>query len=293
MKRQVSQGLVAGMMMAVGMTAWGATSTIDPAHTQTYGANIGWVDARADFTNGAVVGLYFCSGCLYGANVGWISLGDGAPANGWEYGNKTADDYGVNHDGQGHLRGYAWGANIGWIVFEPAGDPRVDLNTGVLSGYAWGANVGWIALSNAQAYVRTTRLDTGVDVDQDGLPDAWEWKISSSTRILSGGAHDEDKDGATDEEEFRADTNPQDDTDQLKMLSLTAVEDANTVAWTARPTRLYRLEATNTLAGAGAWPDAGPGLLGPPSMLVMTQTVSGVTASSQFYRVQAVVPLSN
>ena len=66
----------------------------------------------------------------------------------------------------------------------------------------------------------------------------------------------------------------------------------NRVAWTTRPTRLYRLVATNTLIDVGDWTDAGPGLLGPPAVSPMEHTISGVTATTRFYRVQAVVPLS-
>jgi hypothetical protein len=78
-----------------------------------------------------------------------------------------------------------------------------------------------------------------------------------------------------------------------EQLPFIAAGATNRVAWTTRPTRLYRLEATNTLSGAGGtWKDAGGGLLGPPAVSPMTQTVAGVTAASRFYRVQAIVPLS-
>jgi hypothetical protein len=269
-----------------------ADTTIDPAYPRAYGANVGWLHARTDLTNGAVIGQYYCSGYLYGANVGWIFLGDGSPGNGHAYANDAAEDCGVNHDGQGSLSGYAWGANIGWINFEPTGNPRVDLRTGNLCGHAWGANVGWIGLSNAQAHVRTETLDPGPDSDLDGLPDAWEYARAGGLRLLDGGAHDQDGDGVTDEEEYGADTDPLADTDFLRIVSFGVFGSTNSVAWTSRPTRLYRLEATNTLTGIVNWTDAGPGLLGPPVVSPVTQTVSGVTATTRFYRVRAVMPLS-
>ena len=37
-------------------------------------------------------------------------LGSGAPANGIQYQNNSAGDFGVNRDGLGNLRGHAWGA---------------------------------------------------------------------------------------------------------------------------------------------------------------------------------------
>lgn len=211
------------------------------------------------------------------------------------YANNSAVDWGVNHDGAGRLTGYAYGANIGWVTFEQThGQPRVDLRTGILSGYAWGANVGWIGLSNAQAYVRTETLDAGPDSDNDLLPDAYEYSHTNTLTVLSGlNGHDADGDGVTDLDEAGADTDPLNGSDALRIVSIEAAGSSNRVAWTGRPTRLYRLEATNTLAGAtGDWADAGPGLLGPPAMSPMTQTVADVTATVRFYRVQAVLPLS-
>lgn len=131
-----------------------AASNIDSVNRYAFGAEIGWLDWQGDADNGAVIGPHACSGSIYGANVGWISLGNGAPANGIQYQNASASDYGVNVDAVGNLRGYAYGANIGWVNFEDLGTPKVDLKTGILGGYAYGANVGWISLSNAVAYVQ-------------------------------------------------------------------------------------------------------------------------------------------
>src|ERR1043165_5145467 len=128
-----------------------AASTINAVNKYAYGANIGWIDARGDTNNGAVIGEYVCSGSIYSANVGWISLGSGAPTNGISYQNLSSNDFGVNQDGLGNLRGYAYGANIGWINFENSGAPAVDLKTGKLSGSIYSANCGWIGLSNALA----------------------------------------------------------------------------------------------------------------------------------------------
>ena len=130
--------------------------------------------------------------------------------------------------------------------------------------------------------------------DNDQLPDAYEYRHTNTLTALSGlNGHDADGDGATDLDEAAADTDPLNGADFLRITTLDAAGATNRVAWTARPTRLYRLDATNTLAGAGgAWADVGPGLLGPPAVSPMTQTVSGVTATTRFYRVKAFVPLS-
>ena len=146
------------LLLAASLAAGHAATTINAVNRYSYGANFGWMDWRGDTNNGVVIGPRFCSGNIYAANVGWISLGSGAPTNGVQYQNLSATDYGVNVDMYGRLRGYAYGANIGWIAFEDNGLPTVDFATGNLFGSTYGANVGWISLSNATAYVQTAPL---------------------------------------------------------------------------------------------------------------------------------------
>jgi hypothetical protein len=131
---------------------------IDPTNSFSWGANIGWANWRGDVANGVRVGPSVLADSIWLANCGWLDLGDGGPANGVNYANDSATDHGVNLDGQGNLRGFAYGANIGWVNFETNGAPRINLTNGVFSGFAYGANVGWISLagivsSNANAIV--------------------------------------------------------------------------------------------------------------------------------------------
>ncbi len=291
MKRPIFKWVLAGGWFAAAVAVASAATTINTPNEYAYGANIGWLDARGNITNGAAVGQYFCTGCIWSANCGWISLGNG-PTNGWNYSNASATDWGVNHDCAGYLWGYAYGANIGWITFEQSwGRPRIDLLTGNLSGYAWSGNIGWISLSNVQAHVQTDAFASGPDSDGDGLPDPWELSRVGSLGILSGGAHDQDGDGATDTEEYGADTDPAVDIELFEIVSYS--ESAGTLQWTTRPTRLYQVEATNQMpAGvSGAWEEFGT-RLGPFSDSPHETSLPGIPNTTHVFRVKAFLPLT-
>ncbi|MDF7801909.1 hypothetical protein P4C99_20705 [Pontiellaceae bacterium B1224] len=263
-----------------------AATTIDPANPYAYGANIGWINAEADSANGAEVGQAFCSGYLYGANVGWIHLGDGSPVNGTAYQNNSATDYGINHDGLGGLSGFAYGANIGWINFEPTGNPTVDLGTGQLSGYAWGANVGWINL----ATLATLTL-AAPDSDGDGIADAWEYGHTNTLAALSADPADSDGDGIPDLGEYAADTDPFDAGEFLVITDFQTLETTNHVTWPVKLTRLYTLQHGAALSNGMSWATTSASFI-PPSGPEVTETVSGVTDTNRFYRVEAALPLS-
>lgn len=266
-----------------------ADTTINTDNRHAYGANIGWINARGDVTNGAVIGQFFCTGYVWSANCGWISLGHG-PTNGWFYSNTSPSDWGVNHDGAGALRGMAYGANIGWIAFESNGNPRVDLRTGAFSGSAWGANVGWIGLSNTSAFVQTDTLDAGRDSDGDGIPDAWE--LANTGSLTNLGTGDRDNDGSPDRAEYVADTDPLSDASRLDIVSLRRTSTTNAVAWRVEPTRFYRLEQAAGATNDAVWSDTGLGLLSPGPGPTLTGVVVDAASSALFYRARAVVPLS-
>jgi len=283
--------IIALAVLVIGLqTEARAATTINDSNPHAYGANVGWLNARGDVANGASIGQSFCTGYVWSANCGWISLGNG-PTNGWHYSNTASNDWGVNHDGQGNLTGYAYGANIGWIQFEQTqGQPRIDLRTGNFSGYAYGANVGWIGFSNAQAFVQTDTLAPGPDTDGDGIPDPWEMQRAGNTTTLGGSYPDGD--ASPDVDEYLADTDPLTG-EHLEILSLAETTGTNTITWTARPTRQYRVEATNAMpAAASEWPDVGGGLIGPPSGNPAAAAIPRASTTTEFYRVKAVIPLS-
>lgn len=304
------KGIIHAIMPAVLLTtgywlltpAVHASSTINTTNKFAYGANIGWMDWRGDAgTNGVVIGEFVCSGNIYAANVGWINLGSGNPTNGIQYTNNSTNDFGVNHLGTGELRGFAYGANIGWVVFtnrSAAGlllsteIPRFDLITGKFSGYAYSANVGWISLSNAFAFVQTDSVKGGADSDGDGIPDAWELQRAGElTKLTATG--DADGDGISDLNEYLADTDPTDVADNLRITAITAnsAGSTSTVTWTSRPTRLYQLQSRGDLL-SGAWStNVPPGLVSPDAGTLTTRDAPGSATTQRFYRVQAIRPL--
>jgi hypothetical protein len=252
------------------------------------------MDWRADTNNGAVFGEFVCSGYLWGQNVGWIHLGSGGPANGIQYQNSSATDYGVNQDGIGNLRGLAWGANIGWVNFEATGAPRVSLLDGKFSGFAWSQNCGWISLSNAQAFVQTDNCRGGIDSDGDGIADAWELQRAGNLDTLTA-TGDRDGDGASDVKEYLADTNPLDGADKLQvtLFSASAQGTAASVTWSSRPTRLYRIVFNDSLNSAPAgWSDIGLSLLPPSPGATTTQSFGNPNVSQRYFQIEALRPLS-
>ena len=241
----------AAMFCGLLATSLRADTTIDATNRYAYGANIGWMDGYANGASGVVIGEYICSGYLYAANVGWINLGSGSPANGIQYQNNSAGDFGVNQDGLGNLHGCAWGANIGWVNFESTGAPRVNLATGKFSGYAYSANCGWVSLSNASALVQTAFIAAGADTDHNGLPDAWE--IQNFGHLGVDPNADPDHDGMSNWQEYLAGTDPNNGSDYLRIISYTRVGTYNSLRWTAEPTRLYRVERRTAFDVASPW----------------------------------------
>lgn len=276
-----------------------AATTINTTNQYAYGANIGWSDWRGDTNSGALIGEYVCSGYLWAANAGWIHLGGNAPANGIQYQNNAATDYGVNHDGAGNLRGDAYGANIGWITFTNRDangvlfdGPRVDLKTGKLDGYAYSANCGWISLSNAFASVQTGTIMPGADTDLDGIADAWELTYTNALAAFTPSS-DSDGDGVSDKNEYLADSNPKDPSDYLVITSISAISGGttNSLTWNSSSSRCYHVQMRPDLNIATPWVDSGLGLIEPDGT-VTTRVIIDTNSPKRYYRVEVVKPLS-
>ena len=283
--------------VVIGGTAFSdeTNTTINTVNKWAWSAGAGWINCRPDITNGASIGEFICSGYFYSSTAGWIHLGDGSPSNGLHYSNGNSVDYGVNHDGEGNLRGYAWCEGSGWINFEwtnkeHADSPKVDLKTGNFSGHAWGDTLGWICLTNLSAYVQTENFKQGTDSNTNGLPDDWEISEAGSTDVLAGGTNDWDEDGVSDYNEYIAGTSPTNRNDYLCMTGVSPTNGTNMViVWMSKPTRLYDVDKRTNLLN-GTWSTyqriSVTGNTG-----YITLPVAGETQA--FYRVKAVLPLSD
>lgn len=285
--RGISRQALCGLLFfLILLPASRAASTIDAVNSYAYGANIGWLDWLGDTNHGAVIGEYVCSGYIYSANVGWINLGGGSPANGIQYQNNSATDFGVNQDGLGNLSGDAWAANVGWIVFETNGAPRVNLLTGVLSGYAWSANCGWISLSNAVASVQTDTIQPGA-LAPDGLPIAWLLSYFGTTNVNANA--DPTGKGMTIGQDYLAGTDPN---NPASVLRITSINHGGTppaftmVTWLSVPTRYYILQERPSLSN-GSWTD----YLNLPTPGWNSAGFDDANATNEFFRVEAYRPL--
>lgn len=275
-----SMRISATILLASIAAAVTAATTVNSTNHFSYGANIGWIDARSDVVNGLKVGRYYCAGYLYGANVGWINMGNGTPANGQAYANNSATDFGVNTDGQGNLRGYAWAANLGWINFEAQGGARVNLLNGQISGYCYSANCGWISLSNSYAKVVTDSLWLGHM--ENGMPVAWEVLNFGTTGISP--VADADGDGMGNRDEFFAGTDPKSQSDILRITNLQQSRGVVTLTWQSTATRKYFVEYA--VGPDGPWSSASSEPI--TSTGDTTSREVGVGSDARFFRIQAV-----
>lgn len=271
-------------------------STINNSNKWAWSAGAGWINCRTDSTNGAVIGEFVCSGYFYSSTVGWIDLGRGNPTNGIYYTNGDTNDYGVNHDGKGHLTGYAWCESSGWINFEwtnaeAADAPKVDMQTGAMSGYAWGGSLGWISLSNLSAYLQTDTMASGSDGNTNNIPDAWELTEAGDTNLLGGGTNDYDGDGITDYYEYVAGTSPTNSNDYLQLTGVSVTGGTNIqLTWASEETRLYKVEWREDLISGSGWTDLGT--FSPDTGNSTTETIPGGSDTQGFYRIKAMLPLS-
>ena len=131
----------------------------------------------------------------------------------------------------------------------------------------------------------------GPDTDGDGMDDDWEMAYFST--LARDGSGDFDHDGATDLAEFRAGTNPANDTSILRVLTLTTSLAAGpnprrttVLLWSAIPGKTYRVQSK---AGLDApWTTVGADITAGSTSASLTDTVEALDEPNnphRFYRV--------
>lgn len=89
-------------------------------------------------------------------------------------------------------------------------------------------------------------LDTPLDTDADGMPDAWENAFGFTTNNPADGAQDADGDGVPNRAEYPAGTHPRDATSAFRITALGATQ----MTWRATPGFTYAIQSAD---GVGAW----------------------------------------
>jgi hypothetical protein len=142
MKSKVKLTIAAIGLLALPLSAFATTGTIDSVNKYAWGSNTGYVNFNP--TNGNVVvtssGL---TGDIWSDTYGWINLN---PSNA-----------GVTNDGNGNLSGYAWGEGTGYISFAGV---TINTSTGIFQGTATGTIVGTINFNCSNCEVETTWAPT-------------------------------------------------------------------------------------------------------------------------------------
>ena len=123
----------------------------------------------------------------------------------------------------------------------------------------------------------------GRDYNADGLPDDWQNKYFGNKRDNWAGAmEDSDGDGATNQQEFAAGTDPS-DSDDLLVLDLSKMEEGQRLQWNAQPGAVYQLQQSSEISEE--WLNIGEPVLA-------SEREAGVTLKSvadmSFYRIKKI-----
>lgn len=116
-----------------------------------WGSQSGWVSFNTTSNYGAQITRTYLDGYTWGEDIGYVSLkrDSGSP----DY-SVAATQSGTDI----RLSGLAWGPQSGWVKLAADGSDygntaadnygvKIDITTGEFSGYAWGEDVGWISFN--------------------------------------------------------------------------------------------------------------------------------------------------
>ena len=127
----------------------------------------------------------------------------------------------------------------------------------------------------------------GVDSDGDGMDDDWEMTYFGT--LSRDGTGDFDGDGVSDFAEFKAGTNPTNNSSILRALTVTSLSDGSTtVYWRAVPGRTYQIQYKNSASDA-SWLSL-PGTVLAADSTAIKMDDGAIASQNRFYRVVLVAP---
>ncbi len=172
-----------------------AATNIDPTDKWAWNDVIGWIDFFG--TNSVMVRGDRIDGYANSSAIGYISF-NCDPLTG-PAGSNCNIPYNVTNDFAGHLAGWAWSENIGWISFRSTNDHDpgpgffespfpygVNISGGEFSGWAWNDVVGWISFN----YKNCDSDDNGsLDGGACGSGVAYKYKLKTSAGTVTQSAN--------------------------------------------------------------------------------------------------------
>lgn len=123
-----------------------------------------------------------------------------------------------------------------------------------------------------------------LDTDADGMPDTWERDHGLAAATPSDALRDDDSDGATNLDEYLADTDPADPGSTFRITSYELSGATHTLTFTSRPEKRYEIESTGDLA-TGPWTIVEADLPGTGSPITRPLP-SAPSGQRAFYRVR-------
>jgi hypothetical protein len=124
-----------------------------------------------------------------------------------------------------------------------------------------------------------------VDIDGDGLPDAWELANAFDPQFNGGtdnASGDGDNDGANNFHEYVAGTNPHDSNDYLRFTNASVNNQICQLAFQSRLGRIYAIESTSDLALQTPWPTLTNGISGSGGIITINDPQTG----TRYYRLK-------
>ncbi len=145
-----------------------------------------------------------------------------------------------------------------------------------------------IRIGRSWADIAPVSSSPSADADVDGLPDAWEQEVFGTTTNTASGDHD--RDGASNYEEYVADTQPTNGLSRFEMDQVNRSLGLSVVAAGHSNRAYYLWRATNAAAASPLWTIvAATAALGSHSNIVLTDTNQSALPSA-WYRLEVTAP---